>query len=620
VAVALGTALAACGNSGGGGGGGGGGNGNGSPSAGGYGTLPAQVGSASSGKSGVVNFAEQPGAGPNYIFPITPSANSSVFVAYQFQYLMWRPLYWSPVGYTPTINYPLSLASKPTFSNGNRTVSFTMNSNYKWSNGQPVDGQDVVFAVDLVKAAVKESAANWGNYTPGYFPDNVTSLSANGNTVTMHLNKAYNPGWFLDNQLGLITPLPHTAWAIDKAGGPKLDYTVPANAKKIYDFLNKASTSLSTWASNPIWQTVDGPFHLTSFTASNSAATLKPNPSYGGPYKATHITAVNEVPFTSTTAEFNQLRAGTLTVGTVDPTDLPQVATLKANGYNVWGYPDFGFQYIAFNFKDATGHWNKIINQLYVRQALAHLINDAGDIHAAYFGAGADAYGPVPSIPKSPYAPSNASTTPYPYSTSAAKSLLTGHGWSLSGGTLTCQKPGTSASECGAGIPKGTPLATNLYYYPGGPGITTMDTEFVSAASKIGIKIKLISATFDTILTHYNDVSAPSNDNKWGMEDFGGFTDSIYPTTNTIFNTTGSYNEGGYSNPTANTDINNSVYGGNPSAVKSEASFITSNLPGLFLPNPDDVYAWKNTVSGPTASFETLTQYNFNPEEWYFTK
>ena len=33
------------------------------------------------------------------------------------------------------------------------------------------------------------------------------------------------------------------------------------------------------------------------------------------------------------------------------------------------------------------------------------------------------------------------------------------------------------------------------------------------------------------------------------MEDFGGFSDDLYPTTNELFNTTGSFNVGGFSNP-----------------------------------------------------------------------
>ena len=60
-------------------------------------------------------------------------------------------------------------------------------------------------------------------------------------------------------------------------------------------------------------------------------------------------------------------------MGYVDFSDLAQVPTLKKDGYNVWGYPEFGFEYIVYNFKDKTGDFDKIIGQLYIRQALAHL-------------------------------------------------------------------------------------------------------------------------------------------------------------------------------------------------------------------------------------------------------
>ena len=60
----------------------------------------------------------------------------------------------------------------------------------------------------------------------------------------MHLNKAYNPGFFLNNQLAdtnNVFPLPSTAWNIDAAGGPHLtNWQDPAVAKKIYDYLDKA--------------------------------------------------------------------------------------------------------------------------------------------------------------------------------------------------------------------------------------------------------------------------------------------------------------------------------------------------------------------------------------------
>jgi peptide/nickel transport system substrate-binding protein len=53
--------------------------------------------------------------------------------------------------------------------------------------------------------------------------------------------------------------------------------------------------------------------------------------------------------------------------------------------------------------------------------------------------------------------------------------------------------------------------------------------------------------------------------------------------------------------------------------VKAEASFLTANQPGLFQPNPDQVVVWKTNLSGPQASFASMTQYALNPELMWFT-
>ncbi len=579
-----------------------------------YGNIPAPSGKPVNG--GTVSIAENPGAGPNYIFPIVPSALSSVFTIYQFQYLMWRPLYWAPVGATPTIDPGLSLASAPTFSNGDKTVTIHMKTNWTWSDGAPVDAADVEFYVDILKAAVKESAANSGNYSPGYFPDNVASMSVPSKyTLVMHLTKSYNPQWFYLDELGLIVPLPSTAWSKASPSGSTLAFTNPANAKKIYDFLNAQSKNLATFDTNPLWQVVDGPYHLTSYTSSNNAATLSANNTYtlGKP----HITTVQLVPFTSTAAEFNQLRSGTLDVGQLDFTDLPQVPQLRRQGYNVFGYPDFGFNYMAFNFLDKTGDWNHIVAQLYVRQALAHLIDEPGYIQGIFKGAAVPSYGVAPKYPTSPYTPADNLNPLYPYSTSSAKSLLTSHGWKIVGGTMTCEKAGSGATACGAGIPVGTKLAFNIDCATIFTFVCQQVDSFVSDAAVIGVKIAATQKTFNFILSNDNDVSAPSNDNKWAMTDFGGFTNSVYPTTNTLFNTGGSYNFGAFNDPTMNSLINASVYGGNPTAVKNELSYASKALPGLFQPAFDLVWAYKNTIQGPVNSFASLSQYFLQPEMWW---
>jgi peptide/nickel transport system substrate-binding protein len=351
---------------------------------------------------GTVTFGLAAGATPTYIFPIVPGAQSSVYTISYFQQLMWRPLWWTPVGHSLNINYPLSLAKAPVWSNGNKTVTINMNTGYKWSNGQSVDAQDIIFYIDLLKAAVKLSPANSGNYTPGFFPDNVASAVATSKfTVQLNLTKPYNPGYYFYDQLLLITPLPSTAWNIDKPGGPAVDFTKTKNAEKIYTFLNAQSLKLATYATNPLWQTVDGPFKLSAFNASTDANTMVPNPAYTGPNKPV-IKAFQEVAFTSDTAEYTALLDGQLTVGLVPSTDYPQIPQLKKKGYNVFGFPNFGWDYMPFNFKNTTNHWDKVIGQLYVRQALAHLIDSAGYIKGIYHGYAAIANGPARSPRRTP--------------------------------------------------------------------------------------------------------------------------------------------------------------------------------------------------------------------------
>jgi peptide/nickel transport system substrate-binding protein len=153
-----------------------------------YGALPASAGSPTSG--GTLTFAQLQGSTPTYIMPIVPAADESVYVVDFFQDEMYEPLFSSPVSSTPSIDFGLSIADKPVFSNGDKTVTINMKKGYTWSNGAPVDANDVVFNIDLIKAAVKESAANFGAYTPGLFPDNVSSVTATSKyQVTLTVTK-----------------------------------------------------------------------------------------------------------------------------------------------------------------------------------------------------------------------------------------------------------------------------------------------------------------------------------------------------------------------------------------------------------------------------------------------
>ena len=158
------TALAACSSSG----SSSGGTSGGSTPPGGYGSVPA----AASGTqhAGTITYALQPGATPNSIFPISTTATNTVYNVEAFGWKMWRPLYWTQNGVTPEVVPSMSLANLPTFSNGNKTVTITMKSNFKWSDGQPVTSKDLLFDLDLIKAGGQGEPLELGLLRAGALP------------------------------------------------------------------------------------------------------------------------------------------------------------------------------------------------------------------------------------------------------------------------------------------------------------------------------------------------------------------------------------------------------------------------------------------------------------------
>ena len=315
----------------------------------------------------------------------------------------------------------------------------------------------MLFDIALIKAAVAENASNWASYTPGYFPDSLASITTSGQyTVVMHLKQAFNPGWFLNDQLALnLYAFPSTSWNIASANGPHLDWTVPANAKKIYDYLGKAGGEVGTFGTNPLWKIVDGPFVLQSFSPVTASFTIKANPSYGGSPKP-YVSTIQSVTYTGITPMLNAMRTGSLDIGNIDFSQLSAVSSLKAQGYSVFGQPDFGWAGDVWNFEDKTNHFNNIVSQLYFRQAMAHLVNEQAIIAGIFHGAAGLRLRSDPSVPRTPYVPSDSINPPYPYDPAAAVSLLKSHGWNVvPNGTTTCANPGTGPNQCGAGIPKG---------------------------------------------------------------------------------------------------------------------------------------------------------------------
>ncbi|HEX3979801.1 MAG TPA: ABC transporter substrate-binding protein, partial [Acidimicrobiales bacterium] len=232
-------------------------------------TLTPKVGGAATPTT--ATYAEQPQAPPNYIFPFMSLAYFSIYNSEQFQYLMYRPLYWFGNGTTPNLDPSLSLAQNPVYSTDSKTVTVDLKP-YVWSNGETLTAQNVMLWMNMLHA----EKSNWAGYSPGGIPDDLKSVTVDSPTqLTFTLSDPVNTFWFTYNELSQITPMPN-AWDITAKGGAPNSGgcaagaygTVDSQCKKVYSYLAKQSNSLSTYATSPIWGVVDGPWKLSSFNAS----------------------------------------------------------------------------------------------------------------------------------------------------------------------------------------------------------------------------------------------------------------------------------------------------------------------------------------------------------------
>jgi len=576
-------------------------------------------------KGGVAVMAEPPASPPDYIFPFMTAALSSNVNLFDFTYLLYRPLYWFGVGSQPVFNPSLSLASAPVFAGRNVTINLK---HYMWSNGTPVTAQDVMFWINMMKGV----PSDWFDFTPGGFPANVSNIKAVGSTeVTMTMDKAYSPTWFLYNELSQITPMP-AAWDRTASGASNCDTTV-GDCAAVYNYLAGQAKDLTTYATSPIWGTVDGPWKLSAFNA-DGHMTFVPNKSYSGPIKP-KLAAFEEVPFTTDAAEYDVLQSPNsstkIDYGYLPQQDAPAKPTnaavganpLASKGYTLAPLYTWGYDFYILNFQSTTGN-GPVIRQLYFRQALAYLSNQKAVIEGPMRGYGEATVGPVGSTPVSKFlsptgrAELSSETGPYPFSIAKAKTLLSSHGWKVApGGTTTCADP----AKCGPGIPKGKTLSFNFPYATGLGWLASAMAALQSNAAQVGITLNLEAKPINQITqtSLANCVVAKLSCN-WDFAAWGGgtFSPDYLPTGDVYFLTGAATNSGGYSNSENDALIEQTLTSGNLSYMYTWEDYLSAQLAQEWQPEPAfQLTEIANNLKGalPQSSTESI-----NPENWYFVK
>ncbi|HSZ43248.1 MAG TPA: ABC transporter substrate-binding protein [Trebonia sp.] len=575
---------------------------------------------------GTVTYALEAGDAPDYIFPFVSNVNDSVFNTDEFQDLMYRPLYmFGNNGTSVAINIPLSPANAPVYTDGGKTLTITMKG-WKWSNGESVDAQDVVFWLNMLEA----EKANYYGYAPGLMPDNIVSYSATGpNTVVLHLNRGYSDLWYTYNQLAEITPFPES-WDITRAGaapgsgGCATDTAADKWAKcaAVYSFLINQAKSPGTYASNPVWQVSDGAFKLSYFNT-NGNATFVPNTAYSGSPKPT-ISQFKLVPFTSDSAEYTALKTGQLTVGYIPSQDLPQkpvsqvLPSTDPLGDNFMLEPNYSDEITYFlpNYNNPT--MGAVFKQLYVRQALQETVDQNGIDAAIYRGYGYPTSGPVPAQPTSQWIPrvqeSNSGEGPYPFDIAKAKSLLTSHGWSETDGVMVCRDP----AKCGAGIAEGTKLSFTIDYAAAQPSnLQAVAQVYKSDASLAGIQVNLVGQSFLTVIGEATPCSGPGC--TWDSLLYGGWVfngPGYEPTGDSLFESGAGSNAGSYSNSTVDALISQTHTSSSLSIFDQYATYTAEQAPSIWIPTQYTIQAVGSNLKGVTFNpVDALL-----PEYWYYTK
>ncbi len=581
-------------------------------------------------KGGTATVALPPSVTYSWIFPFYSITNAGVYNDNQFQYLMYRQLYMfgNNTNTSVSVNYPLSPASPPEFTNGGKTLVINMKG-WKWSDGETVDAQSLIFFLNMAKA----EKANWDAYVPGLLPDNIVSYKATGpNQVTMQLNSAYSSIWYTYNQLAELTPMP-LAWDVTSlgakagSGGCSTDSAADgwAKCKAVYTFLTAQSKIASTYATSPLWSVVDGPWKLSSFNTDGNV-TIVPNKDYSGSPKP-KLSAIKFVPFTSDAAEYTALKTGSVDIGYIPTADLaqkpansylPSVNPLGSS-YNLEPFLDYGIQYSQPNFNNPQVGY--LVRQLYIRQAMQYAEDQPGISKEIWRGYATPDAGPVPTVPSNQFEPAiereNGGQGPYPFDPAKAKSLLTSHGWSEVGGVMQCQDP----SKCGKGITKGEQLKMTFVYSTGVAAATATYEAIKSEESQVGIDVTLVGQSFNTIIGE----SAPCTPmgpkcnvqvfsyGGWGFDGPG-----FEPTGEPLFATGAGSNSGNYSDPTMDKLIQETHTSNSLSVFDKYATYGTEQLPFMWVPEPEPyaVQAVSSTLKNVT--FSPL--FTMFPEYWQFTK
>jgi peptide/nickel transport system substrate-binding protein len=594
--------------------------------------LMAPAGEARPVRGGTASWACNPGFPPATIFPFTPPERIGVRNLIEFQTLMFRPLYWLGRDGQAGVDFDLSLAEPPEWSEDGRTVVVTVKP-WQWSNGETICADNVMFWLNMMKV----KAVRYGGYSPGYLPDNLVSYRKIAeDKVSLTFDKVYSRTWVLMNQLTYITPMPR-AWDRTSDDTPANASADVADIPAVYDYLVEQNgqwtvedNELRTrWPDSPVWSVVSGPWRLKTF-ALDGTVTFVPNEHYSGSNKP-YLDEFRLVPMESDEEEYRLLQAGPegpdslqvgylpYGIGTTDGADAHPVGDNPLAGrYRLVPQNIYLVNYMPLNFDNPTTA-GRIINQTYFRQALQATVDQQAAIRDIFGGYGYRTTGPVPLVPDGKHLSPARRADPMRLDVDRARALLEDNGWDTSTTPAVCVRGGAGPGRAGEGIEVGDTLSFTLRYIAGRVSLTQTVRQLVVDAAEAGIELRPHELFGSVLVAEDHSETTPDTPHLWEMQCWnGGWVFYGHPTGETLFKTGAGSNFGRYSDPRADELIDRTVVSDDIEAFYEYQDYLAEQVPVVWMPGfPLRVFAVADRLRGvePVNPYGILT-----PENWYYVE
>lgn len=573
-------------------------------------------------RGGVASWALTPSFPPTITLPFTPAGEFGIRNLYEYQILMYRPLYWFGRSGLPQVDFDLSLAELPEWRPDGRTVTIRLK-DWRWSNGDRITADNVMLFMHLLEV----NKAQHGGYTPGYFPDNLASYSKVApNEVRFTFDRVYSRNWVLMNELSLIVPMP-ALWDRTAAGPADATHRLE-DAQAVYEYLWQRTNDLPGLDRDPLWQVVSGPWKLKRYSL-DGHITLVANRAYSGPNQP-YLDEFRLVPTESDEAEYRSLEAGgrgpdSIQVGFLPFDHVAEPASDPMKGgpsplrdYRLVPQVVFGIHYFPLNQNNPTV--GPIFRQLYFRQALQSLIDQEWAMREIYQGYGWPTYGPVPATPPSDLLSPRARSNQYPFSLERARRLLIENGWDVSQTPGRCLRPGAGSGRAGEGVPEGAVLSFQMDYAQGHPTLTRIFEKLRADAARVGIEIKLREKPGIEIAAQVAPCKpSATTPCTWQLSSWNGgwvYGPGFYPTGEFQFKSGAGVNWGSFSDPHTDELIDRTVSSDSKDDFYAYQDYLGQQLPVIWMPNfPLRLLMVANDLRGvePINPYGMLT-----PENWYY--